>query len=582
MNIKIIGVGKCGSRICYDFFAHISGLPSAYEIRIQPNRGAISKLFDNVQNAIGFRERLTNWRREWQSLTGTELLKDVAWYAIVDSDVSNNEITQSVVVFSEPGAPRRQTVFPGTSHNLSNHTGGCDFHVVSENICQTWLENQIPDPLRTREEAEIVSYAFSIGGGTGGGASIPLASKLRKQIPVNGTSQVHLMGLGILPESDERYFTQEQNSEMDPHEKYNVGRFFTGWYGERNKSEARRYFDSLWLVSNDCLHWLQQQDTETRRKSESETDKKKMLNRRGISLINMSLSGAICTLCNSSSKGTTSSANFDAMEMNNRLNGNPFISAFSHGKADANNDAEKDTAHVHQLFRGAVSNPWIKADQLLGLSVPQRSREMAALDRIFGEELFNPSELRTRIDKYRPEEGPMAFRTAEKVVVLYGQSDANTSDFRTKLIRQLANGLFPNSDISFYGYKHSGETEYLVLLIVNPFISAVQNAMYYYLQRVWLKNLDDGPDFLDDLISSSQFDENALMEKLEDQERLEPGFLGETTLGIVEKIGKRWPFTREHVVQAVKRLHDIYHHKKTSVKHSKLGMAEIPGPGTRV
>src|SRR4029453_7849984 len=111
MNIKIIGVGKCGSRICYDFFAHISGLPSAYEIRIQPNASAISKLFESFQAGIGFKERMASWRREWQYLTGTELLKDTAWYAIVDSDVANNEITQSVVFFTKSDGLQEETVF---------------------------------------------------------------------------------------------------------------------------------------------------------------------------------------------------------------------------------------------------------------------------------------------------------------------------------------------------------------------------------------------------------------------------------------------------------------------------------------
>jgi len=572
MNIKIIGVGKCGSRICYDFFAHISGLPSAYEIRIQPNASAISKLFEAIQAGIGFNERMATWRREWQYLTGTELLKDTAWYAIVDSDVANNEITQSVVFFTKSDGLQEKTVFPGTSHNLSNHTGGCDFHIVSENICQNWPESEVPQELCSRGEAEIVCYAFAIGGGTGGGAGLPLASKMQRRTPGPETKQVHLMGVGILPESDEPYSSEDHHSDMDPHEKFNVGRFFTSWYGERNKTGTDRFLDSLWLVSNDCLRWMQP-DGETRRAAAEAEESRQLINRRGISLINMSLSGAMCTLCNSSSKGTTSSANFDAMEMNNRMNGNPFISAFAHGKADANNDTEKDIAHVHQLFRGTVSNPWIQADQLLGLSAPQHSAEMAALDCIFGEDLFAPDDLPRRFGKYRFQDGPIAFRTAQKVVVLYGQSDSNPSDFRNRLVRQFTDGLFPNSDISFYAYKHTGLTEYLVLLVVNPFLPAIQNAMYYYLQRSWLKNVEDGSAFLDEVIATPKFSEASFDDKLEDQERLERDFLGESTLGVVAKIGKRWPFTKQHVIDSMRSLHSIYHHKKKTITRSKLSSA---------
>src|ERR1041385_5301973 len=97
MNIKIVGVGKCGSRICYDFFAHVRGLPSSYEIRAQGTKSAVKALFERIKDTVGFNERLLQWRREWEALTGTELLKDQASYALVDSDLANNEITQSVV-----------------------------------------------------------------------------------------------------------------------------------------------------------------------------------------------------------------------------------------------------------------------------------------------------------------------------------------------------------------------------------------------------------------------------------------------------------------------------------------------------
>jgi hypothetical protein len=94
--------------------------------------------------------------------------------------------------------------------------------------------------------------------------------------------------------------------------------------------------------------------------------------------------------------------------------------------------------------------------------------------------------------------------------------------------------------------------------------------MYYYLQRAWLKELEDGSVFLDNIISARKFEAAELDANLNDQEQLERDFLGDATLGVIEKVGKRWPYTKQHVIQALKTLHGIYHHKKKRVRHSTL------------
>jgi hypothetical protein len=184
--------------------------------------------------------------------------------------------------------------------------------------------------------------------------------------------------------------------------------------------------------------------------------------------------------------------------------------------------------------------------------------------------MFDPHDLAVRADRFHFEDSPITLRTAEKVVVLYGQSDANTSEFRIKLLRRFADTIFRNSDISFYAYKHSGATEYLALMIVNPFVPSILNAMYYYLQRAWLKDLEDGSAFLDSIIAAKKFDDAELQANLRDEEDLERDFLGEATLGVVQRVGKRLPFRKENIVQAMRTLHGIYHHKKKTIHHSTL------------
>src|SRR5258708_2890777 len=123
MNIKIIGVGKCGSRMCYDFFAYIRGFPLAYDIRTRTRVSPLSRILEEMKKHSGIQAAAIKWRTYWEQLTGTELLKDSAYYAIVDSDLANNEITQFVLKDREG----EETIFPGRSYHLGSHTGGCDF-----------------------------------------------------------------------------------------------------------------------------------------------------------------------------------------------------------------------------------------------------------------------------------------------------------------------------------------------------------------------------------------------------------------------------------------------------------------------
>src|SRR5258707_10724891 len=155
---------------------------------------------------------------------------------------------------------------------------------------------------------------------------------------------------------------------MDPHEKFNAGRFFTGWYGARHTTDNGRAFDSMLLLSNDMLSHLQDQIQKN-----AESDK-------GLSKINTYIAAALSTICNGSSQGTHSVANFDPIEMNNRLNGHPVIVGFSYARVDAGTNDLGDVLHLQKLFSGALCNPTLTVEgQVVGLSVPVVQDESARL-----------------------------------------------------------------------------------------------------------------------------------------------------------------------------------------------------------
>ena len=99
MKIKIVGIGKCGVRIAYDFFAYTSGIPSAYEIRLNrsENSGLSKGLADIglpvelVKKPIeALRSALRNLAGEFKSVYR---IAERPEYVTIDSDSDNNEIT---------------------------------------------------------------------------------------------------------------------------------------------------------------------------------------------------------------------------------------------------------------------------------------------------------------------------------------------------------------------------------------------------------------------------------------------------------------------------------------------------------
>lgn len=491
MKIKILGVGKCGSRLCYDFFAQIRNLPSSYKIRALQNMPGYKKAARMVLEKTGFYNLSHSLRKEWEALVGAELLRDQAFYAIVDSDLDNNEVAGQLEFLAGDG---EALLFPGKSYSLNGLTGGCQYHFISERIAHDW--QSVPDDLLNPEGSEIFAFAFSTGGGTGGGAGVQLAAaSCDRKNGKSGAHVIHRMGIAVLPSSDEPYyikehprpedhFTEIAPPPMDLVERYNTGRFFVSMLGRRTSG-----VNGTWLVSNDLMRAMVH---DTGAGGSAEVGAAKTLDAEGLSLINGYISLALCTLCNASSRGTSSDSDLDARELNNHLNG-LYISAFGHAKREPGASGESLVLHLQRLLERTFCGSKIVDGQLQGVSIPLQEMEVTALRFALMPPVTTFTEYRAKLSGQPSDNEPKEFRTAKRVVVLIGQPQGAINNIGCEeAVKTAVARIFFNSEPVFFSFRHAGDLDFLLAFIVDPFLPVVVNSMLDYIARTWISDTAKG------------------------------------------------------------------------------------------
>jgi hypothetical protein len=560
MNIKIIGVGKCGSRVCYDFFAFVQGLPTAYEIRISARGAGLTRVAGALAELVRFDKLHRRVRAHWMELTGREILKGAAEYVLVDSDLQNNELTGIVTV----GAGDKQFAFPGYIYELDGFRGGCQYHIISENVTNRWSDSDIREQapsLPNCRHFDIIAYAFSVGGGTGGGAAPQLARKVHSfNNEEFRNRQIHQLCIAVLPQTDRLIFENEPSPAMDVKEKYNSGRFFSGLYGGRHVEDGRSYLNSVWLLSNDLLRTISKGNAQVLGAPVNED----VLNNRALSLVNQYMASALATLCNASSAGTLSSGNIDAKELNGFLNGSPFISGFGFAKVAGVNGEQQDAAFLQMLFRSALCNTTLDKDSVQGLSVPIVAKSLQPLTERLKATYSSTKDLIDNLKQLSLDDLPIEFRTARQIVMIYGQTDANPSVARRNSAASMLANIFTNSECSWAEFRHSGDAEYLLILIVDPFVPAIVDAVIDYGSRVWLEKSEvkQTEVKLRDVVADEQFQKQVLEKAARKYELVDPTFLGDSTVQTVSQFEQPLPFEQKHFIASIASLHRIYHQKR--------------------
>lgn len=552
MQVKIVGIGKCGVRIAYDFFAYTGDFPSSYEIRLSVNEGALSEMLEGFIkiDATSVSRRVMRFRAKLKALkndiNGLYRIAENPQYATIDSDVENNEILNKATLFDDEG---REAIFPGRNYNLNNHRGGCNVHVVSESLVRGWED--IPVNITTSDGVSIYVTSFSIAGGTGGGSAPIICRSSRNAM--NDKNRCHHMGLGILPKSDERYREHESALSMADYEKFNAGRFFASIYGGRFRDDVK----SLWLFSNDTLRFLIAEQNE--QKALGDVGGELKLN---LSLVNSFIAQSLTVLSNSSSKLTNADTNLDPRELNDFLAGRPFLSALSQRHvANADLAIEHQVMNVKQLLLSALSNVKEQDGRLEGLSVPVQESDLQSLQTILNDQSGDSEQFFKFLDEYDADEGPIEFQTTWRLVMLYGQPEKLYSEYKKDLIASACEKFFPNAQKFPFTFRHHGSTEILLLFLVDPFILPVVSSVYYYANNAWSQSGKNLKAEFDKLIALEEFREPEFFHEKEGF----PHYIYGDGVDDVRQRVKATPVLAvkgTEITTAFRHLHEIYHRKR--------------------
>ena len=567
MRVKICGIGKCGVRIAYDFFAYTKGISSSYEIRIGIPKSSLDKALKEA------RRILRGISQKFQADQLSRISEDPK-FVTIDSDVKNNEILNlsgPIVLTSPEGQENqesREAKFPGRNFELNNHHGGCNFHIVSESLARNW--NPMPSVIgnigniNQGDGIDIYVTSFSVAGGTGGGSApiICQASRTANEMADND-SRCHYMGLGVLPKSDEQYVDDERALTMPDYEKFSTGRFLASIYGRRVPDGM----NSLWLFSNDALRFLlsEQQEKEALSKAGGEMN----LN---LSLVNFLVARSLTLLANSSSPFTKADSNVDSRELNDFLDGRPFISGMAEQKVEGGKDSESLVRAIKKLLRGALSNIKNEGGKLEGLSVPVRTSDLTHLKETL-EEMDNAShsEFLKALSAYDAAKGPLEFRTTYRLLMFYGQPDKYWSEEKKDLIERACGRFFPNAQQLHYHFRHHAETETLLVFLVDPFLRSIVSSVYYYANNAWSSSGENFAPKFDQLLAAPTFENPDFFEQ---NELFLEHIYGDGKEDVEKRVKNNEDLMvkREHILRAFRHLHEIYNWKRPSMDtKSSLG-----------
>jgi len=576
MQIKVAGIGKCGIRIAYDLFAYSKGLPSAYQIRLDVPQSKVNDALarmglprDEVRKKLSlFRASVRNLVGEFN---GLYRIAEGPIYVTIDSDSDNNEIVNGMY-FSETveGKSTNAYQFPGVNHDLNGHRGGCNFHVVSESLARTW--DNIQPVITDTTGVDIYVTSFSIAGGTGGGSAPIICKHSRDKATRDkagrdrvsrdsmGGSQglCHYMGLGVLPKSDEVYVETEVALSMSDYEKFSTGRFLASIYGNRVPDSM----NSLWLFSNDSLRFLVS-DRAEEGALKGEGGEMNL----NLSMVNFFVAQSLTVLANSSSKLASADTNLDPRELNDFLEGRPFISGMSRQDVGDVSSVDAQVLEVKGLLRGALSNIKERSGRLEGLSVPVLDAGLDELRGILDDSVSDRDRFVQAMESYDADLGPIEFQTAARLIILYGQPQAKASEIKKDLITRACERIFPNAQKLEFTFRHHASTETLLLLLVDPFIPPVVSAIYYYANNAWSRSGENLRDKLDATIGKTGFEEPGF---LEEKEQFPDSIYGAGSEDVEKRVAEneQLNFDREQIVKAIRHLHDIYHRRRPSTSTS--------------
>ncbi|WP_440222842.1 hypothetical protein ACQQ2N_17455 [Dokdonella sp. MW10] len=440
LDAKVLGFGKCGSRMCYDFFATSCGYPLSYELRM-PGGNRLER----VRRIVALRVR--DYLNE---MFGERVVPLNVTYGFFDSD-HENEIAQSIAIAAQ-SKDATAFAFPGQRHELGDHGSGCDYGIVAEAIS---LRATLPSVI-ANDPATFRLWFSSLAGGTGSGSTLVFLAKDRS---IARGGETHHLVVGVLPAEDTSTISGAAFVEAEKDHAINAGRFLVRWLAAPPKQRA----DGLLLISNSGTAFLNPNEHKDVFRPEA--------------LLNSFAARIFFHMAYANSADAQCHPDFDPVEMTNAFSGGLLIAGVGIQETEDGEDEAQQRRLARRLMKEALGNPELQEfhgdeQRVVGLSVPLREAELRPLL----EAVESGGEVSTR---------PLEFRSAEKVVVLCALSSTRGHATRKQEILKVMGDVFANSDIKFHFMKSHARYDHLTVIIVKPFVRQVQRLIYGYLSHAW-------------------------------------------------------------------------------------------------
>ena len=486
MKVKMVGLGKCGSRTVLDFYAVVHGQkPVTPTFRTRGKHGAVGELLGST------RRRLRSFKA---SITGTQInLPDPVEYVVADVDETNDVLR----IFQQDTESGENTEFMGKIMRLHDTMAhGCgNFHILGQAVMRKYLEDSrqydevVGKVGSTSDGTELFFVCFSLGGGTGGGSAIELAERLRREMIRPGRNQqTCILGVAVLPEQFDvkgltDYDAEEGDSRLDPSRLgYSAGRFLL-------QQHARVHgFDGTLLISNNIIP-------------------AEFLAQNGIGLedfhgkMNEFLANIIREIATQHTKFLPEIDSADVRDLKTLLGGESVLAGYSNRKLEDKRrfpDRALDGLASVLLeaitpVRSSLHSKDDFAHPLRGLSVD------VDLDPGFLEK-FSGQQVDRKAMMNEPITLPREFRQAKSVAVFYGvPRDDIFLPTEREFLHHFLQRFFPSALREVYSYHHPRDTHVVTILVAGLFSQETLWNMYQYLKHSWIKPEKRGQSFENDL-----------------------------------------------------------------------------------
>jgi hypothetical protein len=510
MEIRLIGLGQCGSRITYDFFAFLSNKTPSNEINmtlrnvkdLNSNRDVL-KLVDKKENILKRFITKLGWKKdknfEWlpKYIIG-DLNPDNQIFSLVAKMNENNQNTENEN--TENKDKNEPTFFEGALLDLGERSGGCgNYQIIGQTIMDKFLNmnNQASNSVgktsctevAVSKNEDLTIFAYSAGGGTGSGTCSVLSEKVYEtydDIEITD-NQKAVLNVVIMPEREDASY-EGQNTPLQitagrtvcllQNNRYNLLKY------EKSEDIPNKIFSNgNMLMSNSIA-------------ANDKNDFKKVINN-----MNLYISSNILEIIQASSK-SWSVNDTDITQIKRDYGGASFISCY----AESQNPDLTSEERMIELFSKSIDS--FKETQS-GINKDYNTGCGASVlldDRIDVREL-----LKKDFEKLdHKEENFTEFRTASKVVFYLGvpvKTDPTNTVNQT--LGKLAKYLFPNASAIFYLYYHVSSNVSLTIHVIDSFINETYDLFLRYLDSAWKWKENKSGQDLAALIDSKVIDKHS-------------------------------------------------------------------------